>query len=331
VTTVGWGIVGIGRIADSAMAPAIAALPECELVAVVSRDQGRADAFASKHGAKRAHTSYEEMLADPEVGAVLITTPNALHAEQALAARRAGKHVLCDKPLATSAAAAAEVVDAFRSAGLRLGINFQTRHHACFIETKGLLDAGTIGRVLLVQAEASAGAAPLRSWRTDPELAGLGTVFNIGVHVYDLLRYLLGAEVTEVAAMFDAGPEEGPETLALALLRFEGGAMAYVNANQSTPNYQADIDIYGTDGRIVGDQLTRPWQDGELRVLTEAGETATPYSNRDMYVRVVEEFARAVLEGRDPNPSGEDGLRSAQLTDAIARSAREGRVVRLDY
>lgn len=326
--TLGWGIVGIGRIADSAMAPAINEGEGCELVAATSRDQGRAEAFAAKHGARCAYTDYAEMLANPDVGAVLITTPNALHADEALAACRAGKHVLSDKPLATSADAAAEVVEAFRRANLRLGINFQTRHHACFKETRRLLQEGTIGRVLVVQAEASGGASGLRGWRTDPGLAGLGTVYNIGVHIYDLVRYLLGEEVVEVSAMFDVEEAERPETAALVLLRFEGGTLAYVNANQTVANYQADIDIYGTEGRIVGDQLTRPWQDGELLVLTEAGEKATHYTNQDMYTRVVEEFARAVAEGRDPNPSGVDGLRSAQLTDAIARSALEGRRVK---
>jgi 1,5-anhydro-D-fructose reductase (1,5-anhydro-D-mannitol-forming) len=327
--TLGWGIVGIGRIADGAMAPAITELPDCELAAVISRDQGRADAFAAKHGAKRAYTDYDQMLSDPAVQAVLITTPNALHPAQALAACRAGKHVLCDKPLATSVAEAAQVVEAFDKAGLKLGINFQTRHHACFQETKRLLEAGVIGDVLIVQAEAGPGRAGLGSWRADAELAGLGTVYNIGVHVYDLLRYLLRAEVTEVSAMFDTGRERRLETAALTLLRFDNGVLAYVNVNQIVPHYQADIDIYGTKGRIVGDQLTRPWQDGELRVLTEEGEKVTRYSNKDMYVRTVEDFARAVIEGGQPNPSGIDGLRSAQLTDAIARSAREGRVVEL--
>lgn len=329
--TLGWGIVGIGRIADGAMAPAISELASCELAAVVSRDEGRANAFAAKHGARRAYTSYEEMLSDPAVQAVLITTPNALHGDQALAACAAGKHVLCDKPLATTVEQAARVVEAFERAGLKLGINFQTRHHACFQETRRLLEAGAIGDVLIVQAEAGPGRAPLGSWRADTELAGLGTVYNIGVHVYDLLRYLLGAEVSEVAAMFDVGRDARLETAALTLLRFDNGALAYVNVNQVVPNYQADIDIYGIKGRIVGDQLMRPWQDGELRVLTGEGEKVTPYSNKDMYVRTVENFTNAVLQGGQPNPSGIDGLRSAQITDAIARSARQGKLVELSY
>lgn len=327
----GWGIIGPGRIADAALAPAINAVLESRLVAVVSRDRSRADAFAKKHNAAHAYTDYAEMLNNPEVDVVLITTPNALHAEQAIAAARAGKHVLCDKPLALSAADAERVIQACRQAGVRVGINFQIRHQACFEETKRLIDADEIGKVLVVQLEASAGAAPLGGWRTDPALAGLGAVNNIAVHAYDLLRYLLSSEVTEVTAMFDTGRTGQLETLAMTLLRFENGTMAYVNGNQRTPNYQADIDIYGTRGRIVGDHLTRPWLEGELRVLTERGETVTPYSNKDAYQRTVEAFSNAVLHNREPHASGLDGLRSVQLTEAIARSARDGVLVQLRY
>ncbi len=328
---IGWGIIGPGRIADTAMAPAINALPESRFVGVVSRDRGRGEAFAKKHNAARAYTDYADLLRDRDVNVVLITTPNALHAEQAIAAAQAGKHVLCDKPLATCAADAERVLAACRKAGVRLGINFQTRHLPCFEEMRRRIGAGEIGKVLVVQLEVSVGPAPLKGWRTDPTLAGLGSVNNIAVHAYDLLRSLLGSEVTEVAAMFDTGRTGQLETLAMVLLRFANGTMAYVNGNQKTPNFQADIDIYGTDGRIVGDHLTRPGHDGELRVLTEKGETVTPYSNKDAYQRVVADFNSAVLHERDPHASGLDGLRSVELTDAIARSVREGTVVELRY
>ncbi len=328
---IGWGIIGPGRIADTAMAPAINALPESRLVGVVSRDRGRAEAFAKKHNAAHTYTDYADLLRDRDVNVVLITTPNALHAEQAIVAAQTGKHVLCDKPLATSASDAERVLAVCRKAGVRLGINFQTRHLPCFGEVRRLISDGEIGKVLVVQLEVSAGPAPLKGWRTDPALAGLGSVNNIAVHAYDLLRYLLGSEVTEVAAMFDTGRTGQLETLAMVLLRFANGTMAYVNGNQTTPNFQADVDIYGTTGRIVGDHLTRPGHDGELRVLTEKGETVTPYSNTDAYQRVVADFNSAVLHEREPHASGLDGLRSVQLTDAIARSVREGTVVELRH
>ncbi|HLH68561.1 MAG TPA: Gfo/Idh/MocA family oxidoreductase [Candidatus Dormibacteraeota bacterium] len=327
--TLGWGIIGIGNIANRAIAPHVQELAESELVAVVSRDQGRAEEFAARHGARCAYTRYEDMLANPDVQVVAITTPNALHPEQAIAAAKAGKHVLCDKPLALTAADAQRVVEACREAGVKLGINFQTRHHACFQRARRLIAEGALGEVLLVQVEVSAGASPLRGWRTDPSLAGVGTINNIGVHAYDLLRYLLGAEVSEVVTLTDVGRRDELETMALALFRFANGTMAYVNANQTTPNFQPDIDIYGSRGRIVGHGVTRPWREGEMRVLTEAGEEVTQESTHDCYRRLIDDFNHAVLEGREPLATGLDGLRSVQLTEAMARSAREGRVIAL--
>ncbi|HEV2280888.1 MAG TPA: Gfo/Idh/MocA family oxidoreductase [bacterium] len=330
--SLGWGIIGTGGFAGSATAPAIKALgAQGSLVAAVSRDRGRADAFAAQHGARRAYTDYADLLRDRDVDIVYISTPNAQHAEQALAAARAGKHVLCEKPLALSAGDARRMVDAFEAAGLKLGTHFQTRHHTAFVETKRLLDQRAIGDVILVQIEVSSGANPFRSWRADPQLAGLGSINNIAVHPFDLLRYLLGSEVREVTAVTDVGPSTELEHMVLALLRFQNGTLAYVNANQKVPNFQPDIDIYGTAGRIVGIDCTRPFRLGELRVLTASGEQVAKYSSNDAVVRSIAAFNDAVAHNREPNASGLDGLRSVQLTDAVIRSAREGRLVEVAY
>jgi 1,5-anhydro-D-fructose reductase (1,5-anhydro-D-mannitol-forming) len=329
--TLRWGIVGPGSIANSSLAPAINRDPSSELVAVVSRDQARADAFAQKHGARWAGTDYDTMLARDDVDAVLITTPNALHADQVQAAARAGKHVLCDKPLALDAAGARRAVHACREAGVRLGIDFQTRHHAPLREARRLIEAGEIGQVVSVQIDASPGRRPPGGWRTDPELAGLGSVNNIAVHVYDVLRYLLGADVTEVAAMFDTGRDSGViEILPMVLLRFDSGVLAYANGNQATAHPLNEIVIHGTTGRIDGRGITRPVKEGDMTVVSEAGSRTDSWSTIDCYDRTVAAFSEAVLAGRDPNPSGEDGLRSVQITDAIAKAAREGRTVAVE-
>jgi hypothetical protein len=118
--TNGWGLIGTGRIADDRMLPGINAFAGNKLIAVVSRDQSRADSFAKKFRAKHAYTRFEDMLANPDVSVVAIHTPNSLHAEQAIAAARAGKHVFCDKPMATSSADARRIIEACEKAGVRL-------------------------------------------------------------------------------------------------------------------------------------------------------------------------------------------------------------------
>src|SRR5579875_2562937 len=299
-----WGIVGPGRIANDELAPAISKDPNSELVAVVSRDPDRARAFADRHGCRWAGTDYEGMLALPDVDVVLIATPNALHADQVAAAARAGKHVFCEKPLATTAPAARRAVDACREAGVTLGINFQTRWQQAFRDARHVIMSGEIGDVVAVQIDASPGRRPPGGWRTDPDLAGLGSVFNIGVHIYDALRFTLQSEVVEVAAMVDTGSKSRQiETLRMVL--------------------------HGTKGRIDGRGITRPGMEGEMTVVTESGSRTARCSSVDCYDRIVAAFSEAVLKGRDPDPSGLDGLRSAELADAIAKAASEGRVVEL--
>lgn len=327
--TLGWGIVGLGRIASTQIAPAIGRCANSALISVTSRDQGRAEAFAKAHGASRAFDDYAAMLADPEVAAVYIATPNALHADQVVAAARAGKHVLCDKPLATSAAEARRCVEECRGRGVRLGVTFQTRNHEGLAEAADLVGKGGIGKVVVARVEMSGGRNLPKGWRTDPALAGLGTLNNIGVHAFDVLRYLLGSEVCEVTALVDSEPGYEIETTALVLLRFTGGTLAYVNANQSAPNAQDDIILYGTEGRVLAKNLSRPGRDGTLSFITRDGEREMAATSHDAYRRTVGAFADAVLQGRDPSPSGEDGLRSVELTAAIEQAIRERRVVSL--
>lgn len=326
----GWGILGTAGIADRAICPAIAQIDGADLVAVLSRDRSRGEEFARKHGGARVFTDYGELLADAEVDIVYVGSPNALHADQVVAAAAAGKHVFCDKPLATSVADAQRAVEACRVAGVKLGINFQTRYHRFVTEVKQALADGRIGDVVIAEMEVSPGRNPLRGWRTDPGLAGLGSVNNLGVHAYDLLRYLLDHEVTEVTALLDVGRREALETVALVLLRFDNGTLAYVNANQAVPDYRSDLVLYGTEGRIIGESVTRPGLDGQVRILADGKESSFETSTRDAFLRAVAAFQRAVIEDTEPDASGLDGLRSVQLTDAIARSAREGKTVRLE-
>jgi 1,5-anhydro-D-fructose reductase (1,5-anhydro-D-mannitol-forming) len=325
----GWGLVGLGRIAGSQIAPAITASPGSRLVCVVSRDKGRAEEFARAHGAATALDDYAKMLADPAVQAVYIATPNALHADQVIAAAKAGKQVLCDKPLALTVTDARRCVEECRIAGVRLGITFQTRYYDRIADAAKLVRDGEIGNVTVAEVTMSAGRNLPRGWRTDPALAGLGTLNNIGVHAFDLLRYLLGCEVSEVVAMTDAEPGYRIETTALVLLRFASGTIAYVNANQSVPHSRDDIVLYGSRGRILGRNLSRPDREGTLSIVTSAGERTFPARTSDGYLRVIEAFADAVAHDRDPDPAGADGVRSVALTTAIAQAMAERRVVSL--
>ncbi len=331
IGTLGWGIVGIGNIVKGTIAPALVADPNSRLTAGVSRDQGRAEAFAEEFGALHSYTEYSEMLADPDVDAVYIATPNALHSQQVVAAARAGKHVLCDKPLAISVSDALESVQACREAGVKLGVNFHNRHLPWVRDVAGIVASGEIGPVRAIEVQVGSGPRTWTGWRADPELAGLGAVNNVGVHALDFLRVLINAEATEVLAKFDTTDAGQLEKMAMIVLKFSNDAVAYVNCNESLANPRNDITIYGDLGRILGSNFTRSRSDGHLNVLTADGERTTHYPAPDAHALSLAAFTRAVIDHRDPDASGEDGLRSAQICAAVAASASEGRLISVEY
>jgi 1,5-anhydro-D-fructose reductase (1,5-anhydro-D-mannitol-forming) len=234
--------------------------------------------------------------------------------------------------LAIDVSGARRAVVARAEAGVALGINFHNRHLPWVKDVSRLIADGVIGQVRVVTLQVASGPRHYDNWRADPAMAGLGTVHNVGVHGLDFLRVLLGSDPVEVIAMFDHRPGSGQvEMLALIQLRFENGAMVQYNANETLRDPLNDIVIYGSEGRIVGRGFTRSRDDGELSVLTDSGETVTRYSAPEAHRLCLAAFTRAVLAGEEPNASGRDGLVSAQICEAIGRSAREGRLVQVSY
>jgi 1,5-anhydro-D-fructose reductase (1,5-anhydro-D-mannitol-forming) len=330
----GWGLIGTGRIADERILPGINAVASNELIGVVSRDAERAARFCQKFGGRHAYTRYEDLLRDPDVTVVAIHTPNALHAEQAIAAARAGKHVFCDKPMATSVADAQRIVAECEKAGVTLGVNFHNRFMPCFVDCKRIIDSGQIGEVRLVTIEASPGDRSEErqgTWRLDPAMAGLGTTMSIGVHIYDILRYMLSSEIETVTALFDTA-RGVMEHVNLATFRFGNGALAQVSVHERTPYPHNDLVIYGSRGRITGRGVTRSRASGELEVYRDDDQARrTQYPVINAHAACVADFSAALLEAREPAACGIDGLRSVQITEAMAQSAWDGTHVRLAY
>ena len=260
--SLGWAIAGIGSHADLKIAPAMKRARDSHLVAVYSRDQGRADAFAESHGADTAYSSLDAMLADSQVDAVFVASPNYLHAPQTIKAAAAGKHVLAEKPMANSATDAAAMIDACRDHGVTLGLGFELRFHPAHLWARRLIDTGAIGRIRLAHGQWGRGnrgesehlpRVGLREWWETPELIGEASVLvGLGVHVFDLMRFLLREEVMEVVAMTDGQTDSQPlEHIATIALRMSSGTIAQVMCGRMLPDTQNDLALYGSDGRFA--------------------------------------------------------------------------------
>jgi 1,5-anhydro-D-fructose reductase (1,5-anhydro-D-mannitol-forming) len=318
-------------------------VPGASLAAVYSRDQGRAEAFAQKHGAAAAYSDLDALLRDPSVDAVFVSSPNALHAEQTIAAAQAGKHVLVEKPMATRREDAVAMIEACRAAGVTLGVGFHLRQHPGHKEARRLVESGALGAIAVAQGQWGFGTrgqdqpplrTGLRQWWGEPELiGGASAMMGTGVHVVDLLRFVLGQEVVEVAAITDGQSEAQPlENLVTLLLRFDGGTLATVTSGRRIPDSRNDLALYGSNGRLIVAESLWEGRQGRLEISTESDNRTAPYAGDALanYLDQFIDFEAAVEEKREPAASGIDGLRVIEVTLAMIESARSKRVVAIE-
>jgi 1,5-anhydro-D-fructose reductase (1,5-anhydro-D-mannitol-forming) len=325
---VGWGIVGLGRIAER-FAVVCSQAENAWLAAACSRDPAKAAAFATRHNAPCSYDSYDAMLADPVVDAVLICSPNALHATQAIAAARVGKHVFCEKPMALTVRECEEMIAASRQAGVRLGVGYHLRQHPAHREMRRLVASGSLGEVQLARAHFFVGTQYDRGgWKAAPDIAGGGAVMSAGVHALDILCYVVGREVVEVTAFADALPVD---EIVACVLRFECGALAYMDTARVVPfaSSRNDVLVYGTSASAIALGTLGGRATGRLEITTGEGTVAEDVAGPDLYVQEIEEFSRCIREGGEPSASGLDGLRVVEITEALYASAHRRNAVRV--
>jgi 1,5-anhydro-D-fructose reductase (1,5-anhydro-D-mannitol-forming) len=339
----GWAIISTGLHVDNKIAPAINATPDAELVATCSRDQGRADACAQKHGARAAYSDLGALLRDSRVDAVFIASPNALHAQHALQAAHAGKHVFSEKPMTTTLEDALAMVRTCRDRGVKLGVGYHLRQHPGLRQARRLIAEGVLGTVALAQGQWGFGVrgqdAPpprsgLRQWWDDPELIGhASTMMGTGVHVIDALRFVLAQEVTEVAAISDGQTPSRPlEQLLAMALRFDRGTIATVCCGRRLPDSRNDLVIYGSLGRLIGSDALWEGRQGTFDVVSETVHTTETYPGQPLanFIDELDDFHRAIREDREPAATGVDGLRVVQVTLAMIASARDKRAISIE-
>ena len=322
-----WGILSTAAIGRRKVVPAIQAARRCRVVAVGSRDAKSGRAYADQLGIPTAHDSYEAVLADPEVDAVYIPLPNHLHAEWAIAAARAGKHVLCEKPLALDARQAEQIVAACSQAGVVLAEAFMYRLHPTWVAIRELVAGGRIGTLMAVQ-----------SWfgyfNDDPAnirniaAAGGGALYDVGCYCVNLSRLLFGAEPTRVSGALVRDPVGGTDVLTSAILEFDGGIASFTCSTRAENDQR--VEIYGTKGRIsVPIAFNIPIdQPTEILLIAGGKPPVAPHIERltfptvDQYTIQAEVFAAAVLDGVEPPFGVADAVANMRVIDRIFEAAR---------
>jgi 1,5-anhydro-D-fructose reductase (1,5-anhydro-D-mannitol-forming) len=329
----GWGLIGASDIAQTRMIPAIAAQPDSRVVAVMSSALERGRAYAERNGIPAAYDALDALLADPAVDVVYISTTNELHYAQTLAAARAGKHVLCEKPLALSVAEAQEMVDACRRAGVVMGTNHHLRNAVTHRTLRRLIAEGAIGEPLAARVFHAVYLPPhLQGWRIDRPDAGGGVVLDIAVHDADTLRFVLDDEPVEVTALEQSAglAKGGLEDGSMAVVRFRSGLLAQLHEAFTVRFAGTGFEVHGSEGSLTARDVMTQRPIGEVQLRTEAGTETLPVEHENLYARALRHFHAAVRGEGQPAATGEDGVRSLALALAVQRSAREGRRVALD-
>lgn len=325
-----WGLIGASNIAATQMIDAIRANGG-EIASVLSGDAQRGQGFAARHGIGASTTDLDRLL--DGVDAVYISTTNEKHFPQAMAAIAAGRHVLCEKPLAMSVAEAVTMVSAARQAGIVFGTNHHLRNAGSHLAIRDAIRAGRIGRVQSVRVfHAVQLPSHLQGWRIDNPAAGGGVIPDITVHDADTVRFHLDEDPAEVVAMTaDAGLGEGVEDNVMSIWSMPSGAQVMAHESFTHRFAGTGIEIHGTGGSIFARDVMTGRPAGEVTLVTDAGAEAIPFEGHDLYGRSVRLFTAAAQGRGRPAADGEDGVRSLAVALAVAEAARTGRRTPVDY
>jgi D-xylose 1-dehydrogenase (NADP+, D-xylono-1,5-lactone-forming) len=318
-----WGLMGTARI-NRAVIPPIQASPRHELRAVASRDPARAEAYAREWEIPVVHAGYEALLADPDIDAVYNPLPNALHAMWTIRAVHAGKHVLCEKPLAITVAEADAVAEAAALTRRVVAEAFMYRHHPQTLRLQALVTDGAIGTLQLVRSTFSFRLTRPGDVRLVPPLGG-GSLWDVGCYPVSMARYLAGAEPLQVVGWAREGPT-GIDERFVGLLDF-GAVMAQIDCGFTSP-LRTHLEVVGSEGVLT---VAVPFKPLEGEILLTRGETVEHIAveGQALYAGEIEDFADAVLDGRPPRVSLADSRGNVAALVALYESARSGQPVRL--
>ena len=299
----------------------------------MSTNAERGAAYAEENGIPKSVTSVAELVGDPDVDAVYVSTTNELHREQTLAAIAAGKHVLCEKPLAMNLNDGCEMVLKACEAGVVLATNHHLRNAAPHRAMREAIAAGRIGRPIAARVFHAVYLPPhLQGWRLDRPEAGGGVILDITVHDVDTLRYVLDDDPIEaVAISHSAGMgKEGLEDGVMGVLHFRSGVIAQFHDAFTTRFADTGLEVHGTEGSLIGRKVMTQRPVGTVTLRNADGETELSLDHRNLYETALSAFHAAVKgEGR-PSATGEDGVWSLATGLAVVKAAATGQAVAIE-
>lgn len=328
-----WGLIGASTIASQHMIGAIRAHDGQSVVSVLSSSATRGAEYAAKHDIVRSTTDLDEMLADPELDAVYISTTNEKHLPQALAAIAAGKHVVCEKPLAMNVADAVSMVQAAEAAGVVFATNHHLRNAGSHLKIKELIETGKIGDVLSIRMfHAVYLPENLQGWRINDADAGGGVIPDIVVHDADTVGFYLGEDPAEVTAMEHiGGMGEGVEDSVMSVWSMPSGVMVQTHESFTHSFAGSGVEVHGARGSIFARNVLTQRPIGTIELHDADGVHPISFDDHNLYVRSMGMFIDATRGQGRPSADGIDGIKSLAVAAAVKQAAQSGGRVAVDY
>ncbi|KAA5542818.1 Gfo/Idh/MocA family protein [Adhaeribacter rhizoryzae] len=334
----GWAIVGLGKFATEQLIPAFKDCKYSELVALVSGSPDKAKRIAAEYNLDASniydYQNYDSIKDNPAVDVIYIVLPNSLHAEFTVRGAQAGKHIMCEKPMATSVEDCQKMIEACRQAGKKLMIGYRAQYETYNLKCIELIREGKIGDLKLITSDHGRPLKPDQpedKWRTNKKLAGGGSLMDIGIYSLQACRYLTGEEPVEISAMMSNTPNdprfnEVEENITFSL-RFPGGVLANCSSSYSffeIKRFQA----FGSEGNITLDPAT-DYNEHQLTLKTDAGTEEIKLEGNNHFAAEIDHFSECILENKTPKTPGEEGLQDVKLMMAIYEAAATGKPVKV--
>jgi predicted dehydrogenase len=316
---VNFGLIGAGRIARNQVAPGIHSASRATLHATASRDLGRAE--STRPG--RAYDSYDALIADPEIEAIYVATHNGMHKSLSIAAMRAGKHVICEKPLAMNARDCEEMMRVSESTGMLLAEAFMYRHHPQIARAQELARGGAIGDVMAVEASFRFPLTNPDDVRMNAEWGG-GALLDVGCYCVSASRLFLGDSPVGMQAMAAIHPQKRVDTSTQGVIDYGAGRYAIISCGFDSGVNQKVV-VSGTAGVMELNQPFKSWM-GRPRILvkTNDGQESIEFEAVNTFALEVDDLARAIREGGKPLVGAPDALANLRILDGVSAASRPG-------
>jgi predicted dehydrogenase len=324
---VNWGILGCAGIAEKAFIPAVRGSQNGALAGIAARDEDRARDWAGRFGFLRSHRTYQELVDDPGIDAIYNPLPNDLHAEWSIRALRAGKHVLCEKPMAMNASEVRAMIGAAEAGGVLLMEGFMYKFHPQMEKTLALIGEGRIGEVRSVHSSFTFHFERDRSnYRWFPAMGG-GALYDVGCYPISLARLVFGAEPVSAFAKARIDPATGVDMTTAALLEFPGGRFAQCDSSFES-HFQSRLLAVGSEGTLRLDRaFSAKGSETAIEVVKGDRTESARVPRADMFTLMTEHFGDAVLEKTPLRYPAADALANMHVIDACFASMRTGRAV----